>query len=666
MRSVKFRVLAALGILLAAFAAVNLGFLLLYRYDNKYTAPVPQPESGRIDLRGTDWPARGVVPLIDGWEYYGGALLSPAELREGGHPFETVYIGQFANFARGEGASPYGCATYRLEVLTEPEIGSLSLELPEIFSAMKVWVNGEAALQNGALSPEGYRPHIRNRVLSIPSGRAELVIQVENHSLYYSGITYPPLLGSAEGLSQALLCRALFYGFLCFFSLGAAAVSHFLWLNRRQPLYLAFALLALSFALRVCYPFIHWLGLGVRFPYILEDTAYYAGIVCMAAITRHLCRGSLPRAVHRAAWILSLAFLPLPAAAQMLLFPLLPQAVAVYGWAVSAGKLLLGLYLLAAAAAGCIRGKATPWLLAGNAVFAAGLLADYATAGQFEPIRFGWQDEYAAFLIVLLFCGLMVSSGRRLLRENQRLTADLQKEVEEKTRRLSGLLEERKRFLSSVAHDLKAPVAVIRTYTSYIRQEDIAVDDEVKEYLDLIERKSGQMESSLSGLQLFSLESSASERAEALDLHAFLEEVYADARPYADANGIYFHLRLPRRPARIRGQRQRLARALENILLNATEYTPPDGTITLSLHLEEEWAAITVSDTGTGIPPDVLPHVFEYRFSTSPTAPGEGTRGLGLYFARITAEELGGSLTAASEAGRGAAFIMRLPLLPDP
>lgn len=45
MRSVKFRVLAALGILLADFAAVNLGFLLLYRYDNKYTAPVPQPKA---------------------------------------------------------------------------------------------------------------------------------------------------------------------------------------------------------------------------------------------------------------------------------------------------------------------------------------------------------------------------------------------------------------------------------------------------------------------------------------------------------------------------------------------------------------------------------------------------------------------------------------------
>ena len=141
-----------------------------------------------------------------------------------------------------------------------------------------------------------------------------------------------------------------------------------------------------------------------------------------------------------------------------------------------------------------------------------------------------------------------------------------------------------------------------------------------------------------------------------------MKDLYRETLPYTDANGIYYYLDLPREPAHIFCQRRRLFRALDNILLNATAYTPPGGRITLSLLCERDWAVIRVADTGAGISPENLPHIFDYRFSTNNQPPDSGSRGLGLYFARITAEELGGTLTVVSEPGLGTTFSMRLPL----
>lgn len=121
----------------------------------------------------------------------------------------------------------------------------------------------------------------------------------------------------------------------------------------------------------------------------------------------------------------------------------------------------------------------------------------------------------------------------------------------------------------------------------------------------------------------------------------------------------------------VQGDPKRLRQALENLLGNALKHSPPGATVTVDVAEEtgdvaEETgdtgtlAVITVRDEGPGIPPELLPRLFE-RFAIGPGSEGLG---LGLYLARGIAEAHGGTLTAESKPGRGAAFRLALPLAP--
>nr|MBI2905502.1 sensor histidine kinase [Chloroflexota bacterium] len=122
--------------------------------------------------------------------------------------------------------------------------------------------------------------------------------------------------------------------------------------------------------------------------------------------------------------------------------------------------------------------------------------------------------------------------------------------------------------------------------------------------------------------------------------------------------------------ARASGDRDKLKQVLLNLVSNGIKYTPAGGKITLGLACVNGWARFTVADTGVGIPPEDLPHVFErfYRVDKSRTrAAGNGTApggaGLGLSIARWIAQAHGGRLEVSSRLGAGSVFSLWLPLL---
>ncbi|MDH7475834.1 MAG: ATP-binding protein, partial [Anaerolineae bacterium] len=112
----------------------------------------------------------------------------------------------------------------------------------------------------------------------------------------------------------------------------------------------------------------------------------------------------------------------------------------------------------------------------------------------------------------------------------------------------------------------------------------------------------------------------------------------------------------------LRGDRQRLQRVIANLLDNALKYTPAGGEVTLSLQREPGWVCLSVSDTGIGIPPEDLPHIFErfYRSDKARTR-GKGGTGLGLAIAKWIAEAHNGRITVESAPNRGSTFTVWLP-----
>jgi signal transduction histidine kinase len=119
---------------------------------------------------------------------------------------------------------------------------------------------------------------------------------------------------------------------------------------------------------------------------------------------------------------------------------------------------------------------------------------------------------------------------------------------------------------------------------------------------------------------------------------------------------------------RLAVDRQRIREMLLNLVTNAIKYTPPGGTIDVSLAEQDTGVALTVRDTGIGIAPGDLPHIFERFWRADPARSRTGDRpgtGLGLAITKWIAEAHGGSITVQSRPGRGTVFTVLLPRVPQ-
>lgn len=647
------------SILIAAII-VNLLFLGLFRYDNKYLNTKPSGSNGYLTLTEEQLEQHGVIPIVNGFLYFPGKLNDTPEIPSERPYFSNIAIGHNRNFTY-QSNSPFGTATYQITIDSPIP---LLMEVPEIYSASKVWVNGQLTLANGSFRP--YQPYIQAALVYVPANGAEIVIQAANYTHYYSGLIFPPIVGAPDAMNRMICIRLLFYGMLCFFTLGTATAFIAVWFRSKDDkLHLYYGLLCLFFVLHVSYPF--WTRLGVRFSrlaYCVEDSAWFLMVLCIMVITHLITANYVPAFIQRCFITMGIFFSLLPPIFSFFIFQMLPNSVYYYGHIMGGSKIIFGLYLLLCALFGTNEKIDTRWLLAGNAIFGIGLLTDWITAGNFEPIYLGWQTEYSSFLLILLFLILMLRYHSSILYENQQFTTRLQHEIERKTWHLQLLLNERKLFISSVAHDLKAPASIIQTYITLIRTKRKDLDKDTIQYLNTIENKAIQMQGQIRELQEFNREAAESEPAITIDLNAFLQRLYEDTKPYADAVGIYYYLTLPNDTVPLFCQTSRLARALENIILNATHYTPPNGQITLLASYQNGQAEIQITDTGQGIAPEHLGSIFDYRFSTQNQGDdiAGGTHGLGLYFAKLTIQELGGNITVTSALGKGATFRILLPL----
>ena len=247
--------------------------------------------------------------------------------------------------------------------------------------------------------------------------------------------------------------------------------------------------------------------------------------------------------------------------------------------------------------------------------------------------------------------------------------------AEEAERRARAEAEEavriRDQFLASVAHDLKNPLGVIKGYAQLLQRKVVARGSSTAEGLaqglakidSMATRAVAQIDELLDLARLRANQPLAL-NTRPTDLVALTRTIVEEYQQAAAQHRI----RLETPVDELFGvwDAPRLERMIGNLLSNAIKYSEPEQEIVVALRAEEgseARAVLSVSDRGIGIPPADLPHIFEPFYRASNTAGQKPGTGLGLVGARHIVEQHGGSIHVESQAGAGATFTVRLPLV---
>jgi signal transduction histidine kinase/DNA-binding response OmpR family regulator len=254
--------------------------------------------------------------------------------------------------------------------------------------------------------------------------------------------------------------------------------------------------------------------------------------------------------------------------------------------------------------------------------------------------------------------------------ENARLYRSLQLEIEERRGIESRLQESNRRkdeFLAMLSHELRNPLAPIRTAVEVIRQ--VAPDDpKVMWGMDITRRQIDQLTRLVEDLLDVARinQGKIALQLDALDLREVVEHAVETALPFIRARRHQLTKTLPDSPVMLRGDFARLSQVVANLLNNAAKYTEEGGTIDVTLATTAEAkAVVTVTDNGIGIDADLLPNVFElFEQGKQSLDRAQGGLGVGLTLVQRLVEMHNGNVEATSAGvGAGAQFRVTMPCL---
>jgi signal transduction histidine kinase len=235
--------------------------------------------------------------------------------------------------------------------------------------------------------------------------------------------------------------------------------------------------------------------------------------------------------------------------------------------------------------------------------------------------------------------------------------------------RVQSSQQSQRDFVANVSHEMKTPLTSIQGFAQAILDGTAQTPSEQQQAAEIIYSEAGRMHRMVVNLlDLARLDAGTAKFTfEPLDLMALLRNVGEKFALQARQAGVTLQVQPAQQDAGlplVPGDGDRLTQVLTNLVDNALRHTPSGGQVLLSASLEPDAICATVSDTGEGISPEALPHIFERFYRADPSRRGGGDHGagLGLAIAREIALAHHGTLTAESQPGRGSTFTLRLPI----
>ena len=274
----------------------------------------------------------------------------------------------------------------------------------------------------------------------------------------------------------------------------------------------------------------------------------------------------------------------------------------------------------------------------------------------------------ALLLVAVIVLVVMVVRLSRAQRENRRLNEDLRSkvaELEAAYARLFELDELKSDFVATASHELRTPVTSLQGFIETMLQPDfLAGPRETREYLTIMQRSADRLEALIENLLIVSRieQAGAVGSVSRVDLAVLTDEVVHE---HGDASR-RFELERPAGPVVVRMDRMHARTIVENLLSNASKFSPAGTIVTVEVAEREGEAELSVADRGPGIEAGEGERVFE-RFYRGPSSTGPTTgSGLGLYIVRRLCEAVGGTVQIDPLYRGGSRFVVPLPLADPP
>ncbi|MBR5108736.1 MAG: HAMP domain-containing histidine kinase [Clostridia bacterium] len=601
--------------------------------------PVLRPADGVLDARSVDFDA-DIYHILNQWDYYPGRLLMPEDFND------PVTASDKSDPLRINTV----LGTWRLRILAQPDT-YLSLCSFSIDYCTRVFVNGMEVRNIGFVSddPAQATPMVRYTTLPLYTGEdgmVEIIYQYANYVNNQGGFIQNTQISTPENIDEyqrGLTLNALVVSggliMLFFYFLLCAAFQK----NRE---YAALALCCLVVALRNQFFFAEHLlpsayDLCLEYRFVVLDVSWIpmSTSFLLTAFYHQTCN-------KKAIWVFTGLCLILSSLHFLVDTHDLVLLCHVCYWICAPYALLLLLRYLFSFR------KQKPVVLDVITLitllfFVFMLIREGIATGSNSSVNHFGITPLAMLVCILL---LAIVNNEKISRQAVQL-----QEEQQRNEMLSRINATNKNFLRTVAHELKTPLTVISGYAQLIglQMECGPISEETPEYLKTIQSESDRLAQIVTQLMDYTYGKSRETKMASVDIAELFHSAAAILTPVCEKrkNTLIFH---NGSASKIHGNEELLLQVLINLIVNASRHTEA-GQITVDAADTEGFVLITVSDTGKGIPPDAVPHIFEKGYST------DDSRGLGLAICMDTVKLHGGTLELAATSPKGTAFRFTVP-----
>ena len=450
-------------VLVTAFLLSGALFSFFNIFNNKYTHNSPQPINGIIYLNHRD--TDNITFLLKQWEYYENKLLTPVDFKNSTDLYTRyVSIGEYTSMHTYKEGSPYGKGTYRLRLVLPDYEDYYSLYIPEVYSAYDLYIGDRQMITMGEAS--NYEMAVQNRIVTFKgSGDTPVIFAASDNSCIYSGMVYPPAIGSVSSINSLNNKIILINSSIFIFLIICLILSLYMALKTGEKTTYLFALLAFSAVGFTCYPLLHtFFTVTNIFWYAFEIFCSYFAYSLIIILQNKLTSANEKMSVI--SFFVSI-FICVLSVIYSLSSPLLNTnlksmfsfILEIYKWAVLIYLIYTDIYAI-------YRGnkKAAP-LIFGTVFFASSLVFDRLYP-LYEPIYGGWFAETGCIVMIMSmgyvhFKNIVYSYKNRIALEEEHKY--MQKQIAIQKENYTNI-KEKIENTKKLNHDFKHHIYIMKEY----------------------------------------------------------------------------------------------------------------------------------------------------------------------------------------------------------